>query len=57
MIDPRKMRERGLKDIVPVRDKLSQIMECGKDEEELLKNAVYRISYDKIWGKKAERLR
>ncbi|RLG35060.1 hypothetical protein DRN98_01825 [Methanosarcinales archaeon] len=55
--DPMKLRKEALKDIIPVKDKLTQIFEGEKDERELLKNAVYTIGDLEKRRKKDARVR
>ena len=55
--DPRKVRKEALKDIVPVKDKLTQMLEGEKNEKELLKNAVYKVGEDKSRKKKDGKVR
>jgi hypothetical protein len=55
--DPKKLRKEGLKDIIPVKDKITQILEGEKEEEDLLKNAVYKVGKDRSKKKKEDKVR
>ncbi len=54
--DPKKIRKEALKDIIPVKDQLTQIFEGEREIEDLLKEAVYKAGRDKRI-KKEDRVR
>ncbi len=55
--DPKKLKKEALKDIIPVTDKITQMLEGEKDERELLKNAVYKVGNEKSKRKKEDNVR